>query len=354
MRRYIIPSVKESAQASRRCPYCDSMRGHIHQTRSHSLVDTRLGRVRKLRLQCSSCQRTWTSQPEGVKAHFQRSQRVRALNVLLYALGLSYAAVAQVLTALGAPESKASSYRDLVDSYDKAKQLHKRGKRKVRLAGIDGTGQRLAQPHNAHSESLLFVVDFSDGALLEVELLDEDDACAVAALVKDLQAKYSIELFVTDEHKSYSQAIPAQKHLLCTTHFKKNKLRRVRELKGEAKSENMKRDLDELEKLLKEVPEDGQQRAKAVYRRQRRVKRPKKGKRASAASRLKALAGEIYEKWERVWQQTNNQTERAIGECLKIRSKTMRGFKVKKNIVGFVKLTSWVRQSEKVSLGELF
>ena len=116
----------------------------------------------------------------------------------------------------------------------------------------------------------------------------------------------------------------------------------------------MKQDLDELEHLLKEVPEDGQQRAKAVYRRQRRVKRPKKGKRASTASRLKALAGEIYEKWERVWQQTNNPTERSIGECLKVRSKTMRGFKVKENIVGFVKLTSWIRQGEqKDCLGEL-
>lgn len=354
MRKFIIPSVKDSVQADRRCPYCLSMTGHIHQSRSHTLVDTRLGSVTKLRLQCRDCLRTWTLQPEGVKAHFQRSQRVRALNVLLYALGLSYAAVAQVVTALGAPESKASSYRDLLSSYDKAKQLHKRGNRKVRLAGIDGTGQRLAQPYNAHCESLLFVVDFSDGQLLEVELLDEDDADAVAALDKDLQAKYEIELFVTDEHKSYPQAIPEHKHLLCTTHFKKNKLRRVGELRAEAKTEKMKQDLDELEKLLREVPEDGQHRAKAVYRRQRRVKRPKKGKRANAASRLKALAREIYEKWERVWQVTNNQTERAIGECLKIRSKTMRGFKVKENIVGFVKLTSWVRQSKKVSLGELF
>ncbi|HET8669076.1 MAG TPA: hypothetical protein VFM05_00170, partial [Candidatus Saccharimonadales bacterium] len=271
MRKYIIPSVKETAQADRRCPYCGSTTAHIHQKRDHSLVDTRLASVSKLRLQCSDCLRTWTCQPEGLKAHFQRSQRVRALNVLLYALGLSFAGVAQVLTALGAPESKASSYRDLSESYDKAKLLHKRAKRKVRLAGIDGTGQRLAQPLNAHSESLLFVVDFSDGQLLEVELLDEDDVEAVSALVKDLQAKYAIDIFVTDEHKTYPQAIPAQKHLLCTTHFKKNKLRRVKELRAEAKSERMKQDLDELERLLREVPEDGQKRASEVYRRQRRV-----------------------------------------------------------------------------------
>lgn len=354
MRRYIIPSVKDSAQAERRCPYCGSMTGHIHQKRSHSLVDTRLGSVSKLRLHCSDCLRTWTCQPEGLKAHFQRSQRVRALNVLLYALGLSFAGVAQVLTALGAPESKSSSYRDLSESYNKARLLHKRGKRKVRLAGIDGTGQRLAQPLNSHSESLLFVVDFSDGQLLEVELIDEDDVEVVSALVKDLQAKYEIDIFVTDEHKTYAQAIPPHKHLLCTTHFKKNKLRRVRELKAEARSERMRRDLDELERLLREVPADGQERAREIYRRQRRVGRLRKGKRASVGSRLKQLAREVYEKWSRVWQQTNNATERAIGECLKVRSKTMRGFKLKENITGYVKMRSWMRQTEdRVCLGEL-
>lgn len=354
MRRFIIPSLKEAAQADRRCPYCHSMTGHLHQRRNQSVIDTRLASLRKLRLQCRSCLRTWTCQPEGIKAHFQRSQRVRALNVLLYALGLSYAAVAHVVTALGAPESKASSYRDLVGSYDQARRLHQRGRRKVRVAGLDGTGQRLAQPGAPHSEGLLFVVDFSDGQLLEVELLDEADAAGVAALVKDLQARYGIEMFVTDEHTTYPQDITPERHLLCTTHFKKAKLRRVRELRAAARTERMKCDLDELERLLREVPDDGQQRAKAIYRRQPRVRRPARGKPASVGSRLKQLAREVYEKWERVWQQTNNATERAIGECLKIRSKTMRGFKVKGHIIGFVKLTSWMRQSESaISLGEL-
>jgi hypothetical protein len=84
----------------------------------------------------------------------------------------------------------------------RVKQLHKRGRRRVRVAGIDATYQRLAQPHNAHHESLIFVVDFSDGQLLEVELIDEDDAQQVAALIKDLEAKYQIELWVSDEHNS--------------------------------------------------------------------------------------------------------------------------------------------------------
>lgn len=57
----------------------------------------------------------------------------------------------------------------------------------------------------------------------------------------------TIELFVSDEHTSYSRAIPAQKHLLCTRHFKKNNLSRVREFRTGASSPKMKRNLEEME-----------------------------------------------------------------------------------------------------------
>lgn len=354
MRRYIIPSLKDSSQPDRLCPQCNSLTGHIHQRRCLSVCDIRIGSVTKLRMRCPICHLTWTSQPEGLKAHFQRSQRIRALNILFYALGLSFQAVATVMTSLGALESATSVYRDLIESMASAKRLHKRGRRKVRMAGIDATYQRLAQAHNPHHQSTIFVVDFSDGQLLEVELLDEDDAQAVAALIKDLEAKYGIEIWVSDEHRSYDQAISQERHFLCTTHFKKNKLRRIKELKEEVRSEGMKKDLETLEGLLKQPPVDGQERARQIYIKQRRVKRPAKGKRASPVSKLKALAREIYEKWERVWQQTNNETERAIGLCLKIRSKLMRGFKVDDHITGFARLRGWMYgQGGRIELGSL-
>jgi len=355
MRRYIIPSLKDSAQPSRLCPHCNTPTGRIHQIRRLPVVDIRIGSVLKIRLQCSTCLRTCTSQPQGLKTHFQRSQRIRALNILFYALGLSYEAVATVMTSLGAPESDTSVYRDLIEAMQSAKSLHKRGRRKVRVAGIDATYQRLAQPNNAHHQSTVFVVDFSDGHLLEVELIDEDDAQQVAALIKDLEAKYGIEAWVSDEHKTYSQALPTDRHLLCTTHFKKNKVRRIGELKEQARSQRMNRDLEELEILLREVPADGKLKAREIYMRQGRVRRLAKGKKATPASKLKALAREIYEKWDRVWQTTNNATEAAIGLCLKIRSKQMRGFKVEEHIKGFVKLRGWMySQGDRIEMGSLF
>ena len=155
------------------------------------------------------------------------------------------------------------------------------------------------------------------------------DAQAVAALIKDMEARYGIELWVSDEHQSYTEAIAPTRHLLCTAHFKRAKLRRVKELKQQVRSERMKADLEALEELLKQPPDDGQQLARQIYLRQKRVRRPAKGKKASPGSKLKALAREIFEKWERVWQTTNNRTEAAIGLCLKVRSKLMRGFKVR-------------------------
>jgi len=354
MRRYIIPSLKDSSQPDRLCPHCNTPTGRIHQRRLLSVVDTRIGSVTKLRMQCSACRLTWTCQPDGLKAHFQRSQRLRALNILFYALGLSFEAVATAMSSLGAVESDTSVYRDLVESMQAVKHLRNRGRRKVRVAGIDATYQRLAQPHSPHHESLIFVVDFSDGQLLEVELLDEADRQAVAALIKDLEARYQIELWVSDEHDTYEQAITPNRHLLCTAHFKRAKLRRVKELKAEVGSERMKQDLEALEELLKQAPADGQEIARRIYLRQKRARRPAKGKKLSPAARLKALAREVYEKWDRVWQVTNNSTEAAIGLCLKIRSKLMRGFKVSEHIKGFAEMRGWMyEQGDRIELGSL-
>ena len=293
MRRYIIPTLKVSSHPHRLCPRCNSQTGRILQPPHLSVTHTRLGSVTKLRMRCYSCPLTWTSQPDGLKAHLQRSQRIPALNILFYALGLSYLPTATVMSSLGASESDTSLYRDLLESMQAVKQLHKPGHWKVRVAGIDASYQHLAQPHSPHHQSSIFVVDFSDRQLLEVELIDEVDAQAIAALIKVLEAKYQIGLWVSDEHRSYDQAIPAQRHLLSTTHFKKNKLRRIKELKDEVRSERMKKDLEVLENLLKGPPGDGQHIARQINQRQPRVKRLLKGKKASPGSKLKALAREI-------------------------------------------------------------
>jgi hypothetical protein len=276
------------------------------------------------------------------------------LNILFYAPGLSFEAVATVMTSPGAVESDTPVYRDLVNSMQAVKHLHRRPRRRVRVAGIDATYQRLAQPQQARHRGTIFVVDFSDGQLLEVGLLDEDDAQAVAASIKDSEAKYQIGLRVSDERRGQDQAIAPDRHLLCGAHFKRAKLRRIKELKGQVRAERVKADLRALEELLRGRPDDGQRLARHIYRRQARARRPANGKRASPGSKLKALARETYEKWERVGQVTNNQTGAAIGPCLKMRSKLMGGFKVAEHIKGFAQLRGWMyQQGDRVEMGSL-
>ena len=69
---------------------------------------------------------------------------------------------------------------------------------------------------------------------------------------------------------------------------------------------------------------------------------------------MKQLLLRTRKDWKRSRDQTNNPTEQAIGRLLKVRSKTMRGFKKSENIVGFVNVTAWIdRQDGFVQMGAL-
>jgi len=354
MRRYQIPTLEPTAQVSRRCPHCARNGGRIHQRRMQRPVDTRLEQVEKIRMRCAFCRKTWTCQPKGMKAHFSRSQRVRALNVLLYALGLSYRSVAAVVRSLGAEESETSVYHDVVQSGTKAQELHDRRVARltgsVGMVGLDGTGQLLAEPGNSHSEGLMFAVDFGEGRLLQFELLDEGDAEGLQEFVDDLRERFGVEEWVGDDHGSHRGRFGSDVYWICTAHFKKAKKKRLRQLRDAAESKDSRvkeperflRSVDALEQLLEEVPEDGEKRAFDVYRHWRDARAPTEGERASPEWSLKQLALEISEKWRWAWSYTNNMTERAIGRLLKIRSKTMRGFKKPENIVRFVHLCDWM------------
>jgi len=366
MKRYQIPILEPKAQVERRCRHCGRTGGQVHQHRIQHPVDTRLERVEKIRMRCAFCQKTWTCQPEGMKESYSRSQRVRALNVLLYALGLSYRAVAAIVTALGAPESPASVYEDVTQSGTQAQQLHDRDiARPVQMVGMDGTGQLLAEPGDSHSEGVMFAVDFGSGRLLCFELLDERDAEALQGFVDKLRKRFSVTEWVGDDHRNHRTCFEKDakdRYWICTAHFKRAKKRRLRKLRkiAESKDSPVKKpepflqSVEKLERLLDEPPEDGEAQAYALYRSWYQARAPGEGETATPEWLLKQVALEISEKWRWAWSTTNNVTERAIGRLLKIRSKTMRGFKKRENIVRFVHLCDWMTAgSARLDLAEV-
>ncbi len=86
------------------CPYgCGGRRIAGMASRERKpLRDVKYAEVLSYRYTCVRCGRSFRVYPRGVSKGAQQSQRLRAMTVLLYVLGLSYGAVEDFVNALGA------------------------------------------------------------------------------------------------------------------------------------------------------------------------------------------------------------------------------------------------------------
>ena len=111
-----LPKVKPAEYVLlEECPSedCQGSYFKLHQGQcSKQLLDPDHAQVMAKRYQCLTCKRTFRVYPYGV-SRAQRSDRLRAIGVMLYVLGLSYGGVEDALTALGWAGSKSSTYRDV-------------------------------------------------------------------------------------------------------------------------------------------------------------------------------------------------------------------------------------------------
>ena len=73
------------------------------------------------------CERTFRAYPDAV-TFSQHSQRLKAIAVLMYVLGLSYGAVEDVLSALGVRLSKSTVFRDVQEAGLKASKAEQGSK----------------------------------------------------------------------------------------------------------------------------------------------------------------------------------------------------------------------------------
>ncbi len=369
MNEYTVPELSPQAQAQRQCPHCQRRGGQIHGHRTHRVEDTHVRQVGKLRMRCAFCKKNWTCQPEGLDRYARRSRRVKALNVLLYTLGLSYRGVCAFMSAMGVRESPRTVLDDVRTAGERAMAQLKTSTAgvsdTVRVVGIDGTGQHLAQAGNPHAVGVLFVVSVEEESLLDLRLMEETDAEAVGQLIEEVEARFDVKLWVSDEHPSYAR-IAWERHLLCTAHFKKSKRKRIGDIReriaprtadgassdaAEASSsesdtplssqerEQMARDLDVLDRLLDRGgsinTKSGEKVARIIHERWMSAKAPGKGEKATLQWGMRQLALDLWNNWSRAWEMTNNATERVIGRALKVRSKMMRGFKVDRHILLF-------------------
>lgn len=352
---FCLPRPSLDPVIERVCPKCGHSMMHIHeQHRSRRIVDWKLDSIHQVRVKCPRCGKTATCRPLGVTPGLHRTDGVVAFGILLYTLGLSFAGVAAAVRSLMGSGSKSAVYRDVIGAGEKARQLHERRAGKaVRVLGLDGTGQRM----KGRSVGVAFAVDAEEQILLGVELVEEEKPGQVRRFVKDLCRRYHVKAIITDEHDSYKRVLASPElgveHRLCETHWKKSKQLRITHLKAKARERGWRqyeRDLDRLRQLIKERPPDALLRIRKMHERYLDHLSPGPGGEWSLGYHMRMLTLHLLETWMRIGagsQATNNTTERMIGILLKNRSKTMRGFAKRENILRFVHLASYLWENRK-------
>jgi len=341
--RYILSSVGLVLKLDRRCPHCGRVNGNIHSgIRHRPISDLKASTVLQRRMQCPHCGLTWTLRVQGVGPGRQRSDRLRGIGVILYMLGLSYRSVAQFLPCLDCCGSKSSIERDVTEAGQKATDLHRSAPRmRVRVLGVDGTGDAMA----GRKGGLLFFVNIERGKLLLVEPIGETEAALVRRHVRRVLAEVGAEELRTDEHSVYEGIVSPGKHRLCLTHWRKSKGKRAWDLLQEALRTGRELEAATLQDLLELLRQ--QPRGPTVPEQLSRLVRRYINARRGLPWKINQLLQHIERTWAKVSDDpadpTNNATERLIGLTLKIRAKTMRGFKSKRKVLAHPYLANVLR-----------
>ena len=323
----IFPSVSTEVKLERRCRHCGRLGGQIHsRVRTRVISDTKVEQVVQQRLRCAFCGTTWTLYGQGVGPGRQRSDRLISVGVMLYMLGLSYRNVARFLYAMQWKGSKSTVERDVCRAGRKARALHEQAPAvRVRVLGVDGTGAKMA----GQNAGMLFFSDIEDQRLVCVEPVHETDTRAVRRHVQRVMAWVQAEELRTDERSVYTHIVEETRHKICLSHWLKSKCRRAADLAGQFRAAGMDYEAETMRQLkrllhekwaLPQVPDE-------IERLVRRF--------INCRSGLLWKANQLLQHIERSWSSvsrdpadpTNNVTERLIGLDLKIRAKTMRGFK---------------------------
>lgn len=369
--RVSIPQVEpERVVAPKRCPYCGKKYLKAHQRRCKKpLRDTKYEEVKAQRWRCLSCRRTFRVYPQGV-SRAQHSDRLKGLAVLLYLLGLSYGAVEDALGALGWFLSKTTVYRDVQAAGEKARQLRANWLRqqegKVRFVGADPTRVRRA----GEDVIVALAVDAQHGPVLEIVLLDNEQAETLRGWLQPLLEHVGAEVLVSDDADGFKAVADAANvgHQVCRRHVTANVLAFIAEArerlltdpppppKGmEVTPDQLLADLESLEWIILGLPEKGAQMLEEMYLRYAHAPPPGKGEQATLWYRARNRFLDLWNNWARLscylrlkekkgeeLHATNNVTERAIGWAVKERYRTMRGYKRDESILNVTTLTAWL------------
>jgi len=316
--------------------------------------------VKSYRWRCLKCGQTFRIYPRGVSSA-QQSDRMKAMTVVLYVLGLSYGAVSDVMESFGCEVSKTTVYNNVQQAGATARRRQKGtvvrgGKRKV--VGTDGTYVKV----KGEQVGIQVVVDAESGELLGLEIIVSENSEDVLKAIREVVKEVDAEVLVSDDHGAYPEVADelGLAHQICRSHVKRNvdeltqsiaeQLQRATPAPAEVRSSpaRLKEDLVRLQQLVRERPEDAPAQLKALYQVYQAAPAPKKGERHTVWYRMRMLVTRLWDRWARLTLDqrrgdldgTNNSSERLIGWWIKERYRTMRGYKRTQSIKNVVTLTA--------------
>jgi transposase-like protein len=360
-----LPQVKpDEYQMPEECRYegCDGRhyKPHTQKGEDKPTRDLKIERVKAQRWRCLKCKRTFRVYPTGVSQD-QQSDRLKALSVLLYVLGVSYGGVSDVLEAMGVGIGKTTVYRNVQAAgvASRGKQRQERGGSARPVIGTDATFVKV----QGVGVTVQVVVDDEREDLLGLDIIVSENEEDVLEVVRDIAEEVEAEVIISDDLDAYKNVADelALSHQVCRSHVKRNvddlavsisnQLRRLKEPvpRGVRSSpERLRADLDALQSLVRERPPDAPQTLKALYRRYQAAPPPKRGQRHTVWYRMRMLVTRLWENWPRLTLDqrrenlngTNNTSERVIGWWVKERYRTMRGYKRTESIRNVATLTA--------------
>jgi hypothetical protein len=318
------------------CPYakCGGQRFHLRQEVRKAVRDTVYTEVTARRYDCLRCGRTFRVYPVGVTDD-QVSRRLKGLAVLFYIMGLSYGAVALVLSALGHPLGKTAVYNTVQAAGAKVAGLRRE---EVRLSTVRTLVAALGADVTSvkcQGEWLTVGVttDAIAGTTLTIDLLDNAEADTLQKWVEEVaEAVHAVVLVTDDADGSLAEIGVAPAQALA--------------------------DNDELLRLVQERQPTPAANAKLeeIHSRYAQARSARKlgQDKETLAYRMRLFSLDRWNLWPRLtlyrrWRGahderldgTNNATERAIGWRVKERYRTMRGYKRKASVLNVSRLIAW-------------
>ncbi len=352
---------------------CSGTRFKEHQWNCRKPVrDTKHTLVTARRYRCLTCQRTFRVYPTGV-SHSHQSDTLKGLSVLLYVLGLSYQGVADLLDPLQYPLSKTTVYKNVQAAGQRAIELRRTWlgqlAGQVQVLGMDFTHVKC----QGQDKILAVATAVLTGEPLDFALVQSESALHAKQWLHDLARLIGAQILVTDDAdglKTVADDLDLQ-HQICRAHVNRNVPDLLATLCEKALDhpdpvpwelnpfqvsvEQFLEDLQTTEFVIMALPSDGQAQLDRLLTRYQLAPAPAQDHRATMWYRFRNLVLDWSEHYGRLaffqkWRGpngekldgTNNVTEQIIGQRVKERYRTMRGYKRDASILNVSSLIGWL------------